>query len=143
MKEEYRQSMDSWIRNINKFTKLHEDFFRKLPRIYLFMDNIEDFNLSEQFFKDFYFGIKNQLNYLKVSFFFCGISHRSTIFTVYEPIRLIPSFYMPKPCLKKVIKSVIDQSALVKKLKNEPALCEKLTKHLFNTLYNTFESIEF
>lgn len=143
MKEEYRQSMESWIRNINKFTKVHEDFFKKLPRIYLFMDNIEDFNLSEQFFKEFYFGIKNQLNYLKVSFLFCGISPRSIMFTAYEPIRLIPSFYMPKPCIKKVIKAVIDQSNLAKKLKSDQALSDKLTKHLFNALYNTFESIEF
>lgn len=133
-------SLEMWIRNVNRHIKGKEELFRKIPKLYIFLDNMEEYHISEAFLKEFYFGMKNQIRCLKFSFFFCGVSLISPLLGIYEPSRLIPLFVMPKPNINGIVEAVINNSELAKKAEKNPHF-KRLLNHVDKTLVSAFESI--
>lgn len=39
-------TMGEWIKTINRFVKQKEEICVKVPRLYIFMDNMEEFRIS-------------------------------------------------------------------------------------------------
>ena len=92
----------------------YQDFFASIGRIYIFLDKIEELNLSEKFLSHFYQASLSQLKYIKFSFFLSGVTNKNNLYTLEQPFRSILTFCMEKPSIKEVIEEAIDKKLIEK-----------------------------
>lgn len=71
------------------------------------MDNIQEYNFDIDFVKAFHKAIKTKLKYMRVSFFFCGLSYNPINFSCNDPFRNIICFIMNQPNLPKIINDTV------------------------------------
>lgn len=64
--------------------------------------------VSEKFLSGFFRACTTQLNYIKFSFIFCGVTNKDRLFNLEDPFRSVITFCLDKPNIKPVIKEIIE-----------------------------------
>lgn len=102
--------MESWIRDINELIYEREDIVDKLDGLYVFMDNMEELQLSDWFMPAFYSACQREFSF-RMSFLFCGINFMRKEYTLELPFRTMLTFCMPKPVeqSQKIISEVLEE----------------------------------
>ena len=105
--EDPKISVEGWIAAVTKLATDNKELFMKIKRIYVMVDNIEEFDFKQNFLSKVYLACKREIPYIKISFVFVGMNHRNRVFSEQEPFKTIPSFFMNRPPIDHIIYQVL------------------------------------